>query len=146
VSENSQHASSPRPNPRLPSEKYRDITAVGKDQLKATSALMKMKVKIGLKHKSESELEALLQRDKPLGFLETMHVLQALIQDRHVEPRARHYKALILANTSTTYGRPHAVRQLLEEMEDNNIAADSGTLHAALQVRDRSWKAKFLVS
>jgi hypothetical protein len=145
VSENSQHASSPRPNPRLPSEKYRDITAVSKDELKGPSALMKLKA-MGLKHKSESELEALLQRDKPLDFLETMHVLQILIQDRHVEPRARHYKALILANASTSYGRPHAVRQLLEEMEDNNIAADSGTLHAALRVRDRSWKAKFLVS
>jgi hypothetical protein len=101
----------------------------------------------GFSHKSESELEALLQRsNKPLNFLATTQVLQALIHDRHVEPRARHYKAMIQANTDITAGRPHAVRQLLEEMEDNNIAADSGTLHAALQVRDRSWKAKFLVS
>jgi hypothetical protein len=107
---------------------------------------MAAKAKMGLEHKSGSELEALLQRDKPLDFLATTQVLQALIRDRHVEPRARHYKALILANTSTTAGRPNAVRQLLEEMEDNNIAADSGTLHAALQVRDRSWKAKFLVA
>lgn len=107
---------------------------------------MVLKAKMGLKDKSESELEALLQRDKPLSLLETMHVLQTLIRDRHVEPRARHYKALIQANTSIAHGRPHAVRQLLEEMEDNNIAADSGTLHAALQVRDRSWKAKFIVA
>ncbi|KAJ5215611.1 Pentatricopeptide repeat protein [Penicillium cinerascens] len=88
---------------------------------------------MGLESKSESELETLLQSDKSAGFFTTARVLRELIRNRHVEPRARHYKALILANADASCGKPSAVRRLLQEMEDNNIAADSGTLHAALQ-------------
>lgn len=87
-----------------------------------------------LEEKPTSYLEALLQRDKTPNIRATTQVLRALIRDRHVQPRARHYKALILANTDSVRGSPEAVRGLLEEMEDNGITADSGTLHAALQV------------
>ncbi|KAJ5053126.1 hypothetical protein NUH16_010186 [Penicillium rubens] len=61
-------------------------------------------------------------------------ILRLLIRDRHVQPNARHYKALILANTDNERGSPQLVRGLLEEMENNGITADSGTLHGALQV------------
>jgi pentatricopeptide repeat protein len=57
-----------------------------------------------------------------------------LIRDRHVRPEVRHYRALILANSDAERGSPEVVRQLLSEMEKNGIPADSGTLHAALQV------------
>lgn len=59
---------------------------------------------------------------------------QVLIRDRQVRPTARHYKALILANCDYEFGSALAVQRLLDEMDLNNIAMDSGTLHAALQV------------
>ncbi|KAJ5324939.1 hypothetical protein N7476_003539 [Penicillium atrosanguineum] len=83
--------------------------------------------------KSQSDLEAILQGEENPGFVGTIEVLRSLIRDRHVEPRARHYKAMIQANTDNTLGNVNSVHHLLQEMEDNDIAADSGTLHAALQ-------------
>ena len=64
----------------------------------------------------------------------TLQILRALLRDRQVRPHARHYKALILANSDCVRGNPDLVRGLLQEMEENGIAADSGTLHAAVQV------------
>ncbi|KAJ5569543.1 Ribonucleoprotein LSM domain eukaryotic/archaea-type [Penicillium hispanicum] len=61
-------------------------------------------------------------------------LLRALIRDHQVKPAARHYKALILAQSDHERGSVDTVRSLLEEMEDNGITADSGTLHAVLQV------------
>lgn len=88
-----------------------------------------------LLEKPISYLEGLLQRDKlTTNMYATTQVLRALIRDHHVEPSARHYKALILAHRDSTRGSPHAVRGLLEEMEEDGITADSGTLHAILQV------------
>lgn len=87
-----------------------------------------------LEHKSAFELEGLLQMNRGFNIRATTQLLRALIRDRHLKPTARHYKALMLANTDTVRGSPDAVRRLLEEMEDNDIAADSGTLHAALRV------------
>lgn len=55
---------------------------------------------------------------------------------RHVRPGVRHYRALILANADPERGSPDVLRGLLKEMEDKGIPADSGTLHAALQVWD----------
>lgn len=130
VSENLQHAP-PDSDPRSPSDEYPS----NRWNTSTTSHLPVPKAYMGLESKSESELETLLQSDKSAGFFTTARVLRELIRDRHVEPRARHYKALILANADASCGKPSAVRSLLQEMEDNNIAADSGTLHAALQVR-----------
>ncbi|KAI9042883.1 pentatricopeptide repeat protein [Aspergillus affinis] len=89
-----------------------------------------------LKRKPTARLEAQLQeltakRPKVVGAVQ---ILRALIRDRHVRPDTRHYKALILANTDSERGSPENVRDLLSEMEANKITADSGTLHAALQV------------
>ncbi|KAJ5123911.1 uncharacterized protein N7515_007736 [Penicillium bovifimosum] len=81
-------------------------------------------------------LEARLQYvmyNKP-NIRHITQILRLLIRDRHVQPNARHYKALILANTDNERGSPEIVRGLLEEMENNGITADSGTLHGALQV------------
>lgn len=62
-------------------------------------------------------------------------ILRVLIRNRQIPPTARHYKALILANCDSKFGSSLAVQQLLDEMDLNDIAMDSGTLHAALQVR-----------
>lgn len=61
-------------------------------------------------------------------------ILRILVRDRHIRPGVRHYRALILANTDAKRGSPEVLRVLLEEMEENGVPADSGTLHAALQV------------
>lgn len=61
-------------------------------------------------------------------------ILRILVRDRHIRPGVRHYRALILANTDAKRGSPEVLRALLEEMEENGVPADSGTLHAALQV------------
>lgn len=71
-------------------------------------------------------------------------ILRLLIRDRHVQPNARHYKALILANTDNERGSPQLVRGLLEEMENNGITADSGTLHGALQVGTIQLKPSYI--
>jgi hypothetical protein len=86
--------------------------------------------------KSNDSLETLLQTEmaKRPNITSATHILRTLIRDRGVKPSARHYKALIMANSDALHGSPVFVRNLLEEMESQGIAADSGTLHAALQV------------
>lgn len=86
--------------------------------------------------KSNDSLETLLQTEmaKKPNITSATHILRTLIRDRGVKPSARHYKALIMANSDALHGSPMFVRSLLEEMEKQGIAADSGTLHAALQV------------
>lgn len=61
-------------------------------------------------------------------------ILRILVRDRRIRPGVRHYRALILANSDARHGSPGVLRALLEEMEKHGIPADSGTLHAALQV------------
>ena len=86
--------------------------------------------------KSNDSLESLLQTEmaKKPNITSATNILRLLIRDRGVKPSARHYKALIIANSDALHGSPMFVRSLLEEMEKQGIAADSGTLHAALQV------------
>lgn len=84
--------------------------------------------------KPESYLEDILQWDKLTNIFATTQTLRALIRDHCVKPSGRHYKALILAHRDPFRGSPEAVRGLLEEMEENGITVDSGTLHAILQV------------
>jgi hypothetical protein len=89
-----------------------------------------------LEERSTSDLENRLQ-DLATGspkILSASQILRILIRDRHVRPEVRHYRVLILANSDAERGSPEVVRQLLSEMEKNGIPADSGTLHAALQV------------
>jgi hypothetical protein len=89
-----------------------------------------------LQQRSTSDLENMLQdlTAKSPSMMAATAILRILIRDRHVRPEARHYKALILSNTDGKHGSPDNVCELLKEMEENNIPADSGTLHAALQV------------
>ena len=61
-------------------------------------------------------------------------ILRALIRDHGVQPQGRHYKALILAHSDHERGSAYTVGCLLQEMEEHGITADSGTLHAVLQV------------
>lgn len=95
--------------------------------------------------KSNDSLETLLQTEiaKKPNITSATHILRTLIRDRGVKPSARHYKALILANSDALHGSPMFVRSLLEEMEKQGIAADSGTLHAALQVYQPELKRAF---
>lgn len=95
-----------------------------------------------LEERSTSDLENRLQ-ELATGnpkILSASQILRILIRDRHVRPEVRHYRALILANSDAERGSPEVVRQLLSEMEKNGIPADSGTLHAALQV----WQSHYV--
>lgn len=80
----------------------------------------------------ESKLQELAVRSPKV--ISATQILRILIRDHHVRPGVRHYRALILANTDAERGSPEVLRGLLEEMERSGIPADSGTLHAALQV------------
>lgn len=84
-----------------------------------------------------SFLERKLQEDMAIKpkIKDAERVFRALMRDRQIRPTARHYKELILANCDWQFGSSLAVQRLLDEMDLNNIAMDSGTLHAALQVR-----------
>jgi hypothetical protein len=86
---------------------------------------------------STAILESKLKELSPRGpkIHSTMQILHTLVRMRHVRPGVRHYRALILANADPERGSPDVLRGLLTEMEQNGIPADSGTLHAALQVR-----------
>lgn len=87
-----------------------------------------------------SYLEGLLQRENITNMYATTQVLRALIRDHHVKPNARHYRALILAHRDSQRGSSEAVRGLLDEMEEDGITADSGTLHAILEVSNIHWQ------
>lgn len=95
-----------------------------------------IRVPHSLEAMSNSQLETMLRNvtTKSPNIRSTTQVLRALIRDRRIRPTARHYKALILAHSDGERGSPEVVRDLLEEMEKSGITADSGTLHAALQV------------
>lgn len=84
-----------------------------------------------------SSLEPRLQAaaDRAPDLARIMRILHVLIRERHICPEVRHYRALILANCDPRRGSADQVRGLLAEMEPNGIPIDSGTLHAALQVR-----------
>ncbi|KAJ5081931.1 hypothetical protein NUU61_010195 [Penicillium alfredii] len=88
-----------------------------------------------LEERSTSNLETMLQQlmARSPSIRGTTQVLRILIRDRHVHPTSRHYKALFFANADSERGSPEFIRRLLDEMDDNNIATDSATLHAALQ-------------
>lgn len=131
VTENLQDAASPRSDSQVPFKESPKPKGRSRAPKKQYEQLWK---------KSQSELEAILQGEENPGFVGTIEALRALIRDRHVKPRARHYKAMIQANTDNTLGSVNSVHHLLQEMEDNDITADSGTLHAALQVGYGSWK------
>jgi hypothetical protein len=93
-------------------------------------------VPIHLQSLTTLEIETKLQdtAKKSPSVYSAMQKLQHLIQDRKIEPSARHYKWLIQCHSDPQHGSPNLVRQLLLEMEQNDIPLDSGTLHAALQV------------
>lgn len=63
-----------------------------------------------------------------------MQILQVLIRDRKIEPKARHYQALMLCNTNPQKGSSAVARDLLAEMEELRIPLNSDILHAALEV------------
>ncbi|KAJ6014063.1 hypothetical protein N7540_008654 [Penicillium herquei] len=85
--------------------------------------------------KSDAMLESMLRNvtAKEPNIRSATQVLRSLIWDRKTPPHTRHYQALILTNCDPWMGSPNIVRNLLQEMEDHHITADSGTLHAALK-------------
>ena len=61
-------------------------------------------------------------------------MLQELIEVRHVQPQARHYEALILANCEDRHGSADALYLILAEMEREKMGIGFSTLSAVLKV------------
>ncbi len=61
-------------------------------------------------------------------------MLKELIKFRHIQPQARHYEALILANCEARGGSAGALYHILAEMEREKIGIGTSTLSAALKV------------
>jgi hypothetical protein len=66
--------------------------------------------------KSNDSLETLLQTEmaKKPNITSATHILRTLIRDRGVKPSARHYKALIMANSDALHGSPMFVELSFE--------------------------------
>ncbi len=61
-------------------------------------------------------------------------MLSELIKVRNVQPQARHYEALILANCEAHHGSAVAIYPILAEMEREAIGIGASTLSAVLKV------------
>ncbi|RFU30535.1 hypothetical protein B7463_g5759, partial [Scytalidium lignicola] len=61
-------------------------------------------------------------------------LVEYLVKDRGEKPALIHYDALIRANSDAENGSVEAVRELLVEMKELGIGADSGLYHGVLQV------------
>ncbi|KAE9363568.1 hypothetical protein N431DRAFT_550372 [Stipitochalara longipes BDJ] len=61
-------------------------------------------------------------------------LVEYLIRDRGEKPALIHYDALIRANSDAEFGSAQVVRDLLDEMKEDEIVADSGLYHGVLRV------------
>ncbi|PGH15731.1 hypothetical protein AJ80_05439 [Polytolypa hystricis UAMH7299] len=97
---------------------------------------IKSKIIRGLRTNSTENLERTLRYIVlvPPCHSNAMALLRELIYNRGVKPSLQHYRAMILANCDAYLGTPSQVRNILEEMEENQIPLDSNTLHAVLKV------------
>lgn len=128
------HNDTPTSFPESESEPHVDEVNADESLRKARQRYLRLPD--GYDNKSEAALEGRLRAatTKDPSIVGTTQILRALIRDRGVEPHTRHYQALIFANCDNKMGSPEVVQHLLQEMEENGITADSGTLHAALKV------------
>jgi hypothetical protein len=62
-------------------------------------------------------------------------LVEYLIRERGDKPGLIHYDALIKANADAEFGNAEVVKDLLVEMKQDGITADSGLYHGVLQVR-----------
>lgn len=69
--------------------------------------------------------------------------MKYLICERGEKPALIHYDALIRANADAEFGSAEVVKDLLIEMKEERIAADSGLYHGVLQVRGHAEKSEF---
>ena len=98
---------------------------------------MRKLIPIDWDRRSDANLATLLEtvsKDRP-NYITAIQLARELFEVRGVKPNSRHYGYMICANAEPERGSAYQVRRLLEEMEENEIMADSRTLHAALRVR-----------
>lgn len=69
------------------------------------------------------------------AYDQIVKLVDYLVRVKGEKPSLVHYDALIWANTDAENGSVNVVRQLLKEMKEARIGADSGLYHAVLQVR-----------
>jgi hypothetical protein len=61
-------------------------------------------------------------------------LVEFLIREKGEKPALIHYDALIRANVDAEFGSAEVVKDILVEMQQEGIAADSGLYHGVLQV------------
>lgn len=111
------------------------------DQLHSSRWRTEFRITAQFMHnKSNADLEQQLQKvvGKRPNYVNALIIVRTLIEQRGVQPATRHYKALMLANSEPLRGSALQVRDLLKEMDEHGIVADSGILHAVLKVRRES--------
>lgn len=130
------HNDAPTSSPESKSRSEPHVDEADADDQLRKARKRSLRLPEGYDNKSEAALEGRLRAatTKDPSIVATTQILRALIRDRRVEPHTRHYQALIFANCDNEMGSPEVVQYLLQEMEENGITADSGTLHAALKV------------
>jgi hypothetical protein len=82
--------------------------------------------------KIERNLRHIANKHPSVNSVQLM--LRELIEVRHVQPQARHYEALILANCEARHGSADALYPILAEMEREKIGIGTSTLRAVLKV------------
>ena len=107
-----------------------------REQKTVRKLLRQSKIPSDLSQRTEGNLENILQNvvEKLPNHTAALDVVTELVRRRHVRPQTRHYRAMILANTQCIRGSAKQVEALLDDMKENGIVVDSGTLHAALKV------------
>ncbi len=84
---------------------------------------------------STAELHSLLRRYAARGHISRVNELvERLIRERHEQPNARLYEALILVNVNREEGSAARVAALQEELTEEGLMTDNGICHAALKV------------
>ena len=97
---------------------------------------LQRRIPIDWDRRSDSNLGTLLEtvvKEFP-NYATAVRLAKELFEVRGVKPTTRHYASMIYANSEAEKGNPYQVRRLLEDMEENDIMADSRTFHAALRV------------
>lgn len=88
---------------------------------------------ISLTSSADLERELLFLATNRPPSTRTLNILHDLLHDRSERLNARHYEALILANSSEDYGSAENVAKILEEMEQAKIPFDVNVYTAILR-------------
>ncbi len=132
---------------RLHNPRY-DLTRPGRGLRKGSSTKNRRPEERGETHYPERRFHKAIRAASVVDIEQKLHhtahhkpdvdgvhfMLNELIKVRNVQPQARHYEALILANCEAHHGSAVAIYPILAEMEREKVGIGASTLSAALKV------------